>query len=251
MLLEVDEVSKSFGGLQAVKKATFGVEAGQVTGLVGPNGAGKTTLFNMITGTLPADQGRIIYEGTDITGASPQQRVSSGIGRTFQDVRLLPRLSVIDNVCVGVQESPGERLRNVFFRPRLVSLAERHAVDLAHECLDYVGIAQGVRGLSAGSLSYGEQKLVSIARLLATRSRLILLDEPTSGLDEASLDRFREVLAKLISDERTVLLVEHNMLLVRELCHRAVFLGTGEVLAIDTPEKLMESEVLRDVYFGA
>jgi ABC-type branched-subunit amino acid transport system ATPase component len=108
-----------------------------------------------------------------------------------------------------------------------------------------------VRGLSAGSLSYGEQKLVSIARLLATRSRLILLDEPTSGLDESSLDRFRDVLAKLVEDDRTVLLVEHNMLLVRELCDRAVFLATGEVLAIDTPEKLMESEVLRDVYFGA
>lgn len=251
MLLEVNEVSKSFGGLHAVKDATFGVKAGQVTGLVGPNGAGKTTLFNMITGTLPADRGTITYEGTDITGASPQQRVAAGIGRTFQDVRLLPRLSVVDNVCVGVQGAPGERMSNVFFRPRRVTQAERRAVELAHECLDYVGIADDVRGLSAGSLSYGEQKLVSIARLLATKSRLILLDEPTSGLDESSLDRFREVLAKLVEDERTVLLVEHNMLLVRELCDRAVFLATGEVLAIDTPEKLMESEVLRDVYFGA
>jgi ABC-type branched-subunit amino acid transport system ATPase component len=132
MLLEVNKVSKSFGGLQAVKDATFGVEAGQVTGLVGPNGAGKTTLFNMITGTLPTDRGTVTYDGKDITGASPQQRVAAGIGRTFQDVRLLSRLSVVDNVCVGVQGTPGERMSNVFFRPRHVTNAERRAVALAH-----------------------------------------------------------------------------------------------------------------------
>ncbi|WP_068401812.1 ABC transporter ATP-binding protein [Kribbia dieselivorans] len=251
MLLEVENASKWFGGLQAVKGATFGVPEGQVTGLVGPNGAGKTTLFNMITGTLPTDEGTVTYNGTDITSASPQDRVAAGIGRTFQDVRLLPRLSVIDNVCVGVQKQPGERVRNVFFRPAKSRAEEQRTVDFAHECLDFVGIPEQVRGQSAGSLSYGEQKLVSIARLLATRSKLLLLDEPTSGLDESSLDQFRAVLAKLLSEGHTVLLVEHNMLLVRELCHRAVFLGTGEVLAVDTPEKLMESEVLRDVYFGA
>lgn len=251
MLLEVDTVSKWFGGLQAVKDATFGVPENQVTGLVGPNGAGKTTLFNMITGTIPTDAGSITYEGRDITGDSPQGRVADGIGRTFQDVRLLPRLSVVDNVCLGVQKQPGERMRGVFFLPWKTMRAEQATVEYAHECLDFVGIRESVRHQSAGALSYGEQKLVSIARLLATRSRLLLLDEPTSGLDETSLDQFREVLAKLIADGRTVLLVEHNMLLVRELCHRAVFLGTGEVLAVDTPDKLMESEALRDVYFGA
>ncbi|GAB2740144.1 ABC transporter ATP-binding protein [Nocardioides pakistanensis] len=251
MLLEVDSVVKWFGGLQAVKNATFGVPEGQVTGLVGPNGAGKTTLFNMITGTIPTDAGTITYEGRDITADTPQERVAGGIGRTFQDVRLLPRLSVVDNVCVGVQQQPGERMRGVFLMPWKVAQVERATVDYAHECLDFVGIPDSVRNQSAGSLSYGEQKLVSIARLLATRSRLLLLDEPTSGLDESSLDQFRQVLAKLIADGRTVLLVEHNMLLVRELCDRAVFLGTGEVLAVDTPDKLMESEALRDVYFGA
>lgn len=251
MLLDVKSVSKWFGGLQAVKAATFDVPEGRVTGLVGPNGAGKTTLFNMITGTISTDEGAISYKDKAITSATPQERVALGIGRTFQDVRLLPRLSVVDNVCVGVQEQPGERMRKVFFRPRSVIRRERDTTDFAHECLDFVGIRESVRHLSAASLSYGEQKLVSIARLLATRATLLLLDEPTSGLDESSLDQFREVLAKLIADGRTVLLVEHNMLLVRELCDRAVFLGTGEVLAVDTPDNLMESEALRDVYFGA
>jgi ABC-type branched-subunit amino acid transport system ATPase component len=251
MLLEVENVSKWFGGLQAVKNATFGVPAGQVMGLVGPNGAGKTTLFNMITGTLSTDQGSVTFDGADITSVTAQQRVGAGIGRTFQDVRLLPRLSVVDNVCVGIQQQAGERMRRVFFQPWKVVAEERRTVDLAHHYLDFVGIGDSARNQSAGALSYGEQKLVSIARVLATDARLLLLDEPTSGLDEGSLEQFRQVLAKVVAQGRTVLLVEHNMLLVRELCDQAVFLGAGEVLAVDTPDRLMESEALRDAYFGA
>ncbi len=251
MLLEVENASKSFGGLHAVKNATFGVPQGQVTGLVGPNGAGKTTLFNMISGTIRADAGAIRYRDDEITGLSPQDRIGRGIARSFQDVRLLPRLTVLDNVVVGVQDQSGEKLRNVFSRPWLARRSEKDSVRRAAECLDYVGLPMTVHHELAGGLSYGEQKLVSIARLLATGAELLLLDEPTSGLDEASLDAFREVLRRLLDEGRTVLLVEHNMLLVRELCDRAVFLSTGEVLAVDTPERLMESEELRNVYFGA
>jgi ABC-type branched-subunit amino acid transport system ATPase component len=251
MLLEVEDVSKSFGGLQAVKNATFGVPEAQVTGLVGPNGAGKTTLFNMISGTIRADAGTIRYRDADITGLSPQDRIGRGIARSFQDVRLLPKLTVLENVVVGVQGQPGERLRNVFARPAHARRSEKESLRRAAECLDYVGLPKSVHSELAGGLSYGEQKLVSIARLLATGAELLLLDEPTSGLDETSLDEFRAVLRRLIAEGRTVLLVEHNMLLVRELCDRAVFLSTGEVLAVDTPGRLMESEELRNVYFGA
>jgi ABC-type branched-subunit amino acid transport system ATPase component len=251
MLLEVENVSKSFGGLKAVKNATFEVPEAQVTGLVGPNGAGKTTLFNMISGTIRADAGSIRYRDTDITGLSPQSRIGRGIARSFQDVRLLPRLTVLENVVVGVQGQPGERLRTVFSRPRHTVRSDKENLRRAVECLDYVGMPLSVHHELAGGLSYGEQKLVSIARLLATGADLLLLDEPTSGLDEGSLDEFRDVLRRLISEGRTVLLVEHNMLLVRELCDRAVFLSTGEVLAVDTPGRLMENEELRNVYFGA
>ncbi|WNV76630.1 ABC transporter ATP-binding protein [Geodermatophilus sp. DSM 44513] len=251
MLLEVEDVSKSFGGLQAVKNATFEVPEAQVTGLVGPNGAGKTTVFNMISGTIRADAGSIRYRDTEITGLSPQARIGRGIARSFQDVRLLPKLTVLENVVVGVQGQPGERLRNVFTRPWHSLRSEQASRRRAAQCLDYVGMPASVHHELAGSLSYGEQKLVAIARLLATGADLLLLDEPTSGLDEGSLDEFRAVLRRLISEGRTVLLVEHNMLLVRELCDRAVFLSTGEVLAVDTPSRLMENEELRDVYFGA
>jgi branched-chain amino acid transport system permease protein len=250
MLLEITDLSKRFGGLHAVKDATFSVTEGQVTGLVGPNGAGKTTVFNMVTGTIPADSGTIRYQDTDITRLSPQQRTALGIARTFQDVRLLPRLTVVENVAVGVQRQHGERLRSVFGRPLRVRADERETIRRAHQCLDYVGLPAGVRDELAGSLSYGEQKLVSIARLLATGAKLLLLDEPTSGLDELSLDAFRSVLRRLVAEGHTVLLVEHNMLLVRELCDRAVFLSSGEVLAVDTPHQLMAKEELRNVYFG-
>lgn len=251
MLLEIEGLSKSFGGLQAVKNATFGVPEAQVTGLVGPNGAGKTTLFNMISGTIRADAGTIGHRDTDITGLSPQDRIGRGIARSFQDVRLLPKLTVLENVVVGVQGQPGERLRNVFTRPLRAVRSEKQNLRWAAECLDYVRMPVLTHHELAGSLSYGQQKLVSIARLLATGADLLLLDEPTSGLDEGSLDDFRAVLRRLIAEGRTVLIVEHNMLLVRELCDRAVFLSTGEVLAVDAPNRLMENQELRDVYFGA
>lgn len=251
MLLEISVLNKHFGGLQAVRDATFTVDENKVTGLVGPNGAGKTTVFNMITGTIPADSGNVTFQGKDITSVTAQDRVRHGIARTFQDVRLLPRLTVAENVAIGVQDQPGEKFWKVFFTPLRVRNREKETLEWAHECLDFVGIGKKVRSEPAGNLSYGEQKLVSIARLLATDARLLLLDEPTSGLDEPSLDQFRAVLAKLIADGRSILMVEHNMLLVRELCDRAVFMATGQVLAVDTPEKLMEREDLREVYFGA
>nr|WP_022884412.1 ABC transporter ATP-binding protein [Glaciibacter superstes] len=251
MLLEITDLNKHFGGLHAVRNATFSVEENKVTGLVGPNGAGKTTVFNMITGTIQVDSGAVTFRGADITRVTAQERVRHGIARTFQDVRLLPRLSVAENVAVGVQNQPGEGFFQVLFAPVHVHRREKETMEHVHACLDFVGINPKVRNEPASNLSYGEQKLVSIARLLATDSRLLLLDEPTSGLDEASLDQFRALLAKLISDGRTVLMVEHNMLLVRELCDQAVFMATGDVLAVDTPEKLMEMEELREVYFGA
>ena len=250
-MLEIESLSKAFGGLQAVRGASFIVAENKVTGLVGPNGAGKTTVFNMVTGTVPADSGVIRFRGKDITATTAQQRVGLGIARTFQDVRLLGRLSVEDNVAVGVQHQRGESFLRNFLEPFAIHRWEHQTMAKARECLDFVGITSDRWQVAASSLSYGEQKLVSIARLLATDAHMLLLDEPTSGLDEASLDQFRAVLSRLIDDGRTVLVVEHNMLLVRELCDVAVFMATGQVLAIDVPAVLMEKEELREVYFGA
>lgn len=250
MLLTLDKVSKWFGGNQAVAECSFEISERKVTGLVGPNGAGKTTLFNMITGTLPTDEGSISYRSTDITSLSPQKRIELGIARTFQDVRIFPELSVLDNVLVSIQNQLGERLHNVFFRPTAILQEVRANRAFALECLDSVGIQREQVSMMAQDISYAEQKLLSLARLLATGAELLLLDEPASGLDEASIDILKNILRTIIDEGKTVLIVEHNMLLVRELSDWIVFLDGGRVLAEDTPSKIMQNKDLQTVYFG-
>lgn len=250
MLLELENVSKWFGGNQAVAECSFTVSEHKVTGLVGPNGAGKTTLFNMITGTLPTDEGRITYRGVDITDDPSQKRIELGIARTFQDVRIFPELSVLENVLIAIQKQSGERLRNVLFRPTAVLREERANRAFALKCLDSVGLRREQVHVLAYDLSYAEQKLLSLARLLATGADLLLLDEPASGLDENSLEKLKEILRDLLGEGKTVLLVEHNMMLVRELSDWIVFLDSGRILAEDTPENIMQNKELQTVYFG-
>lgn len=249
-LLTLERVSKRFGGLRAVDEATFTVPARAVTGLVGPNGAGKTTTFNLITGTLRADSGEIRFREGSVTALSPQARVACGIGRTFQDVRLFPEMTAIDNVTIAVPDQAGDRLRNVFLRPLKVMRREREDRRFARECLERVGFDPARRETVVRELSYGEQKLVSLARLLALRVDLFLLDEPASGLDERSVSQLKSIVKSLTEQGKTVLLVEHNMLLVRELCDHAVFMNEGRVLAEGTPDELMEDERLKRVYLG-
>lgn len=249
-LLTLEDVSKRFGGLRAVDRATFTVPERSVTGLVGPNGAGKTTTFNLITGTLRADGGTIRFRGEPLTGTSPQARVGRGIGRTFQDVRLFPELSALDNVAMAVPKQPGDRLGNVLVRPLKVYRREREDRRVAQECLEQVGF-DASNTARASELSYGEQKLLSLARLLALGVDLLLLDEPASGLDEASVQQLKSVVRSLVDKGKTVLLVEHNMLLVRELCDHAVFMNEGRVLAHGVPDDLMRDERLQRIYLGA
>jgi branched-chain amino acid transport system permease protein len=249
-MLRVEAISKSFGGLRAVSDCSFTVPKTQITGLVGPNGAGKTTVFNLITGTLPVDAGRILLDDQDITALSPQQRVGCGIARTFQDVRLFAGLSALDNVLVGVQEQPGESFVRVFTRPLAVRRHTRESRAFARQCLEFVGFPASRLGGAAGEFSYAEQKLISLARLLATRAKLLLLDEPASGLDETTIEHFSELLRQLVREGRTILLVEHNMMVVRELADWVVFLGAGTVAAEDVPERVLEKRELQEAYFG-
>lgn len=250
MLLTLENVSKWFGGHQAVAECSFMIPEHKVTGLVGPNGAGKTTLFNMITGTLSTDEGRVMYRDVDITSFPPQKRIELGIARTFQDVRIFPELTVLENVTVAIQKQLGERLRNVLFRPTTVLQEGRANRTFSLECLDSVGLPREQVSMPAQDLSYAEQKLLSLARLLATGAEFLLLDEPASGLDENSIKQLQNILQNLIKEGKTVLLVEHNMLLVRELSDWIVFIDNGRVLAEDTPEKIMQNKELQTVYFG-
>jgi branched-chain amino acid transport system permease protein len=248
-IVEVVDLRKSFGGLTAVNGASFALRAGQVTALIGPNGAGKTTIFNMITGTIPVDSGRVFLRGEDVTGSPAHVLARKGLARSFQDVRLPQRLTALQNVAMAVPGQLGEHVGQLALRPLAVRRGEAQTREKALDCLALLGIADKANVL-AGDLSYGDQKLVAIARLLATDCNVLLLDEPTSGVDPASVDRVVEGIGRLRDLGHTVCLVEHSVHFVQRLADRAVFLDQGAVVAEGSVDELMQRRELADLYFG-
>lgn len=248
-IVEVFDLQKSFGGLKAVNGATFALQRGQVTALIGPNGAGKTTIFNMICGTLKADSGRVHLRGVDVTGKPAYDLVRRGLARSFQDVRICERLTALDNVAMGVQNQRGEKVSRLVLRPFAARKGERRVKQKALDCLALLGIAEQAH-IRVSELSYGDQKLVAIARLLATDCDVLLLDEPTSGVDPASVEKVINGIARLRDLGHTVCLVEHSVHFVQRLADRAVFLDQGTVIAEGTVDELMNRRELAELYFG-
>ncbi|SDV49022.1 ABC transporter ATP-binding protein [Chitinasiproducens palmae] len=241
-LLAVRQLGKRFGGLQAVSDVTLELHAGIVTTLIGPNGAGKTTLFNLITGHLTPTSGDVLYEGKSIAGQSPWRIARSGVGRTFQDLRLFSRMSVEENVLTAMEHSawlwqPGgraarrtraERVAQILEMTHLSALADARAIDLA----------------------YAERKFLSIARLIASDARIWLLDEPASGLDPRSYDRFVGLLRSQVAQGVTVCIIEHNLDVVSNVSDRVAFLDQGRLLAEGTPREVLDDPRLASIYFG-
>jgi len=248
-LLSLREVSKSFGGIQAVRGCTFDVEPNLITGLIGPNGAGKTTVFNMITGFLQPDTGSIRLRGEELRGRAPHQIERLGVARTFQHLRLWQKMTVLDNVLLGCRTPLGENVLALFFRPGAVAAEEAAACAHAMQVLEFFGLADRA-GELAESLAYPEQKLLSMARIVASPAQVLLLDEPTSGLDTDWLRRLVPIVRKLTERGKTVLLIEHNMELVSELSDEVVFLHQGEVLAHGKPAEITRDPALNEIYFG-
>lgn len=250
-ILEVKGLSKSFGGLRAVADVSFSLPFGQITGLIGPNGCGKTTFFNLITGFLIPDKGAIYVRGKDVTNLPPYKIVKSGgLARSWQDVRIFQEMTVLDNVLVACPNQSGENLLLLFFKPWRVAQEERKNYRKALEYLNRVGLLNKA-GQLAKNLSTAEQKLVAIARLLATEAPLLLLDEPTAALDLESLERIMKLI-RLIAEqgEKTILLVEHNLDVVRGLVEKTYFMSEGKILAYGKPTELMADPKLVEVYFG-
>jgi branched-chain amino acid transport system permease protein len=247
--LQVVGLSKQFGGLAAVSELSFDVEPGCITGLIGPNGAGKTTIFNLVTGFLPPDTGTITFAGQDITGQSPQRLARLGLARSFQDIRLFGQLSVCDNVTLAVPGQVGERWGPTLFAPLRVRRQNAEVRLRAMDLLRFVGMDHKADALG-DDLSYGQQKLVLIARLLALEPRLMLLDEPCSGLDPNMLDRVIELLRELVAQGRTILLIEHNMDVVRAVTERVVFLSEGRAQASGPTAEILADAALTKIYFG-
>jgi ABC-type branched-subunit amino acid transport system ATPase component len=243
-LLEVTGVSKSFGGVHALQACRLDVEQGSIHGLIGPNGSGKTTLFNVITGYERVQQGEVQLNGTEITNAPPDRVFGLGIGRTFQLTRIFARLSVLENILVATQRKEGW-LRSVL---RIAgSAAERRR---AMELLDFVGIARLAHD-PAGTLSYGQRKLLELGTLMMSRPQLVLLDEPAGGVNPVLLESIAASIRELNAQGVTFLIVEHNMAFVMGLCDPVVVMDRGHAIATGSPAQVRADPLVLDAYLGA
>jgi ABC-type branched-subunit amino acid transport system ATPase component len=247
--LQAVDLNVSFGGLKALNECSFTIEQGRITCLVGPNGAGKTTIFNVITGFLKPNTGSVSFKGQSLDGLKPQTIVHAGIARTFQNLRLFTDLTAVDNVLASLPHQTGEEPIAAIFRPFHVAGAQRRRRDEAAAILDRVGLSARA-GDFVRNLSYGEQKLLIIARVLATGAELLLLDEPASGLSAGALDSVMSLLRGLQDDGKTLLVVEHNTRVVQKIADDVLFLHQGHLMAQGSPETIVNDPALAEIYFG-
>ena len=248
-LLIAERVSKYFGGLCALHNVSFIVEKGQITGLIGPNGAGKTTLFNLITGVFPVSDGRILWDGSEITGLRTHVIAQRGIVRTFQNVNLFPNLSALENVMVGMHRHASVGLLAAALGLPTVWKAESQVKQRAEEILDFVGLS-GQVDEKASDLAFGHQRLLEMARALAAEPRLLLLDEPAAGLNIDETSQLGEFLFRVRDSGVTVFLVEHDMRLVMDVCDQLIVLNFGEKISEGTPQEVQDDPVVLSAYLG-
>lgn len=246
-VLIAEGLCKSFDGIKALVDFSCSMGQGEILGLVGPNGAGKTTLFNVLTGFLRADSGSIRYHGKEALGIGPHKIVRLGIARTFQDLRLIEHLTVMENVLLAFPEQRGENLLNVFFRRKSCRSQESAQESRAIELLEQVGLKKKVEEL-AGNLSYGQQKLLTLACCMATGANLLLLDEPVSGVAPAMIEEILSIVQNLPKQGKTVVLIEHDMDAVARVCNRAIFMDEGKKIAEGTPEEIRHDPVVIEAY---
>ncbi len=249
-LLEISHLTKTFGGLVAVNDVSIRVEQGTIVGLIGPNGAGKTTVFNLITGNYKPDTGTVRFNNQDITGQLPHRIVTSGIARTFQSIRLFQSMSVLENVLAGCHCRMKSGLLSALLHTPGQRAEERDALQRAMYELAFVGLADQYNN-QAKNLSYGKQRLLEIARALASSPRFIILDEPAGGMNDQETIELISLIRSIRDRGITVLLIEHDMGLVMKVCEQLIVLEYGAVIAQGAPETIKADPRVIEAYLGA
>lgn len=249
VVLKVDGVNKRFGGLQALSEVGVAILRGQIYGLIGPNGAGKTTFFNVITGLYSPDSGRFELNGQAYSPSEPHKVAKAGIARTFQNIRLFPEMTALENVMVGRHVRTKATVLGAVLRTPATRAEEAAIRQRSMELLEYVGVAR-YADYQARTLSYGDQRRLEIARALATEPKLLALDEPAAGMNATEKVALRGLLTRIRADGVTILLIEHDVKLVMGLCDRVTVLDYGKMIAAGTPAEVQNDAAVIEAYLG-
>jgi ABC-type branched-subunit amino acid transport system ATPase component len=249
-MLQVRDIHKNFGGIKALNNFSFQVEQGSIVGLIGPNGSGKSTLFNIISGFLKADSGRVLFKDQDITGRPSYKIAQSGLVRSFQISKAPQRMTVLENMLLACGQQIGENVLQGLFKIKGIREQEQRNLQRAFFYLEFVGIKH-LADEYAANLSGGQRKLLSLARILIREPEMVLLDEPTAGVNPTLTNKFMSFLKGLRDEQgKTFLIVEHDMNFISKVCDRVFVLDAGELLAQGLPEQIQRDEKVLTAYLG-